>query len=110
MKMETVIRSPQKGVIKKLAHKEGVSVLVQGVAVTVSLICDSRTSAKLARFLFCLRRRQMPQNRRPDDHEAGRRALYSGVSACVHTLARRVAGNGAAKCHPYQIFPYMRQR
>ena len=25
MKMETVIRSPQKGVIKKLAHKEGVS-------------------------------------------------------------------------------------
>lgn len=25
MKMETVIRSPQNGVIKKLAHKEGVS-------------------------------------------------------------------------------------
>lgn len=25
MKMETVIRSPQDGVIKKLAHKEGVS-------------------------------------------------------------------------------------
>lgn len=25
MKMETVIRSPQKGVIKRLAHKEGVS-------------------------------------------------------------------------------------
>jgi biotin carboxyl carrier protein len=25
MKMETVIRSPQKGVVKKLAHKEGVS-------------------------------------------------------------------------------------
>lgn len=25
MKMETVIRSPQAGVIKKLAHKEGVS-------------------------------------------------------------------------------------
>ncbi len=27
MKMETVIRSPQKGVVKKLAHKEGVSAL-----------------------------------------------------------------------------------
>jgi biotin carboxyl carrier protein len=26
MKMETVIRSPQKGVVKKLAHKEGVSI------------------------------------------------------------------------------------
>jgi biotin carboxyl carrier protein len=26
MKMETVIRSPQDGVIKKLAHKEGVSI------------------------------------------------------------------------------------
>lgn len=25
MKMETVIRSPQAGVVKKLAHKEGVS-------------------------------------------------------------------------------------
>jgi hypothetical protein len=25
MKMETVIRSPQKGVVKRLAHKEGVS-------------------------------------------------------------------------------------
>lgn len=25
MKMETVIRSPQDGVVKKLAHKEGVS-------------------------------------------------------------------------------------
>lgn len=24
--METVIRSPQKGVVKKLAHKEGVSI------------------------------------------------------------------------------------
>lgn len=27
MKMETVIRSPQKGVVAKLAHKEGVSKL-----------------------------------------------------------------------------------
>jgi acetyl/propionyl-CoA carboxylase alpha subunit len=27
MKMETVIRSPQKGVVKKLAHKEGVGFL-----------------------------------------------------------------------------------
>jgi len=26
MKMETVIRSPQDGVIKRLAHKEGVSI------------------------------------------------------------------------------------
>lgn len=28
MKMETVIRSPQQGVIAKLVHKEGVSVLL----------------------------------------------------------------------------------
>lgn len=28
MKMETVIRSPQSGVIKKLAHREGVSLLL----------------------------------------------------------------------------------
>lgn len=28
--METVIRSPQKGVVKKLAHKEGVSILRMG--------------------------------------------------------------------------------
>lgn len=28
MKMETVIRSPQDGVIKRLAHKEGVSLVV----------------------------------------------------------------------------------
>jgi pyruvate carboxylase len=27
MKMETVIRSPQSGVVKKLAHKEGVGFL-----------------------------------------------------------------------------------
>jgi biotin carboxyl carrier protein len=27
MKMETVIRSPQKGVVAKLVHKEGVSIL-----------------------------------------------------------------------------------
>lgn len=30
MKMETVIRSPQKGVIKRLAHKEGVCLLLRG--------------------------------------------------------------------------------
>jgi hypothetical protein len=28
MKMETVIRSPQKGVVAKLVHKEGVSILL----------------------------------------------------------------------------------
>jgi acetyl/propionyl-CoA carboxylase alpha subunit len=28
MKMETVIRSPQKGVVAKLVHKEGVSFLL----------------------------------------------------------------------------------
>ena len=31
MKMETVIRSPQKGVVKRLAHKEGVSFLGGGL-------------------------------------------------------------------------------
>lgn len=39
MKMETVIRSPQDGVVKKLAHKEGVSYFVpravHGVLLTV---------------------------------------------------------------------------
>ena len=31
MKMETVIRSPQNGVIKRLAHKEGVSLSVSSL-------------------------------------------------------------------------------
>lgn len=39
MKMETVIRSPQDGVVKRLAHKEGVSCLdsraIYGVSLTV---------------------------------------------------------------------------
>jgi hypothetical protein len=35
MKMETVIRSPQKGVIKKLAHKEGVCIIA---SISASLV------------------------------------------------------------------------
>jgi hypothetical protein len=48
MKMETVIRSPQKGVVAKLVHKEGVSVtcLVKTHR-SSSLICI-RTFAKRA--------------------------------------------------------------
>jgi hypothetical protein len=35
MKMETVIRSPQKGVIAKLVHKEGVRLLLSLATRTV---------------------------------------------------------------------------
>ena len=46
MKMETVIRSPQAGVIKKLAHKEGVSPSVHSIF-DVSFANDChRTSAR----------------------------------------------------------------
>jgi hypothetical protein len=38
MKMETVIRSPQDGVIKKLAHKEGVSNLVVDAVLQIGRI------------------------------------------------------------------------
>jgi biotin carboxyl carrier protein len=37
MKMETVIRSPQKGVIAKLVHKEGVSEIVSAKANTANI-------------------------------------------------------------------------
>lgn len=48
MKMETVIRSPQDGIIKKLAHKEGVSIpdpttIFRQVANTTQDICKAGT-------------------------------------------------------------------
>ena len=47
MKMETVIRSPQKGVVAKLVHKEGVSCLifdwVFALANTIQDICKAGT-------------------------------------------------------------------
>jgi hypothetical protein len=55
MKMETVIRSPQKGVVKKLAHKEGVSIPLartQGVPADLR----HRISARLGQSWCCLRR------------------------------------------------------
>lgn len=62
MKMETVIRSPQDGVIKKLAHKEGVS-LFENIAIffffflSVRLSnCFDRIFARLELFLSYLKR------------------------------------------------------
>jgi 3-methylcrotonyl-CoA carboxylase alpha subunit len=45
MKMETVIRSPQKGVVAKLVHKEGVSELFTTLASTNNFqdICKAGT-------------------------------------------------------------------
>lgn len=48
MKMETVIRSPQDGVIKKLAHKEGVSTIRN---LLVNLLLFLKLSAHLTDFL-----------------------------------------------------------
>lgn len=67
MKMETVIRSPQDGIVKKLAHKEGVRQydLVTAFEYDANL-CFYRISARRARFLFSSRRRQrrMPRHDR----------------------------------------------
>lgn len=38
--METVIRSPQKGVVKKLAHKEGVSYCQRQSGVYIGMNAD----------------------------------------------------------------------
>jgi 3-methylcrotonyl-CoA carboxylase alpha subunit len=49
MKMETVIRSPQKGVVKRLAHKEGVSSL--GVRSQVFLLTRAQDICKAGTVL-----------------------------------------------------------
>lgn len=87
--METVIRSPQKGVIKRLAHKEGVghnyssdmfSLLTQG----------HRTFAKPVLFWSCLRRRPTPRLERSEleigDVAAYHGIFHQGVGARVLTL------------------------
>lgn len=51
--METVIRSPQKGVVAKLVHKEGVCVLSPLVETSLTF---PRTFVKQAQFLYFLKR------------------------------------------------------
>jgi hypothetical protein len=68
MKMETVIRSPQKGVIKRLAHKEGVS-RARSLNVLLLLTQERRISVKPAPSWSCLRRKLMLRLRKSDDHE-----------------------------------------
>jgi hypothetical protein len=64
MKMETVIRSPQDGVIKKLAHKEGVSQFANIYLPLGAHLanCFLRTFAKQEPFLSCLRRNLAKRN------------------------------------------------
>lgn len=63
MKMETVIRSPQKGIIKKLAHKEGVSHTLTHVVYGCIANDDDRIFARLVLCLCCLRRRLVLRRR-----------------------------------------------
>lgn len=53
MKMETVIRSPQKGVIAKLVHKQGVCCLFFRAVISLT---HSRISVKLVQYSYFLRR------------------------------------------------------
>ena len=53
MKMETVIRSPQRGRVKKLAHKEGVSVARHLLVVDVIFLTDSVVRRTFARLGWC---------------------------------------------------------
>jgi hypothetical protein len=63
MKMETVIRSPQDGVIKKLAHKEGVSILFKShLAKSRGSDMYFRISAKLGQCWSHLRRKRPLRN------------------------------------------------
>lgn len=55
MKMETVIRSPQDGVVKKLAHKEGVS--RHCFACSRDFLTRHRIFAKLEQYLYSLKKR-----------------------------------------------------
>lgn len=69
--METVIRSPQDGVIKKLAHKEGVcfsSLARLGDA------NSSRIFAKLGQYWFYLRKKAL------------RRELIKRLDVCLHII------------------------
>lgn len=54
MKMETVIRSPQKGVVAKLAHKEGVSTHTESTEIMI--LTWKRIFAKLELCWFYLLR------------------------------------------------------
>lgn len=64
MKMETVIRSPQDGVIKKLAHKEGVSwryILYSYEKIYADQ--QNRINAKLVRFWWSLKMKECQPSR-----------------------------------------------
>lgn len=57
--METVIRSPQDGVVKKLAHKEGVSIHISTINFGLwQSNTFHRISAKQELFWYCSRRNQ----------------------------------------------------
>jgi len=53
MKMETVIRSPQKGTVSKLVHKSGVCNLLLLFELILTMV--NRIFARLAPCSFCLR-------------------------------------------------------
>lgn len=53
--METVIRSPHKGVVAKLVHKEGVS-LKSMTKVLTRLLTGNRIFAKLGLYLYSSKR------------------------------------------------------
>lgn len=55
MKMETVIRSPQDGVVKKLAHKEGVSISVSIIVYDLFANCCCRIFARRGPCSCCSR-------------------------------------------------------
>ena len=89
MKMETVIRSPQDGIIKKLAHKAGVSNYL-GCKQDHSLI---RHRIFARRALYWFNSRRMPARK---SHEA----LYNCINKKLeetHTVYRNVSTNEIQK-------------
>jgi hypothetical protein len=95
MKMETVIRSPQDGVIKKLAHKEGVSDKVRSYPIKM-ILTGCRTFAKLEQFWSCLKRVR-PRRERLKDNEYHDNVGFWGVIR--KTILCEYMGFQYGSCH-----------
>ena len=88
MKMETVIRSPQKGVVKRLAHKEGVSVSLQAYQDSKGTLANwsDRIFARPGRSWCCLR---MPRRlERPMHNWIGHDMVMARAITVRQVLAR----------------------
>jgi hypothetical protein len=63
MKMETVIRSPQKGVVAKLAHKPGVCIVDGVFDSRMDELTQHRIFARQGPYSYYLKKRKKQRNR-----------------------------------------------